>query len=73
MGKPVVKICKKCTGIKAKDLKGVIPKDAWKEGCVHACVKKSERGERVFARIDGKLVVASSKTDLIAKIKEAVA
>lgn len=73
MGKPVVKICRKCSGIKPKDLKGVLPKDTWKEGCVHACVKKSDRSDRVLARIDGKLVVASSKKDLIAKIKDAVA
>lgn len=73
MGKPVVKICKKCSGIKPKDLKGVISKDVWKEGCIHACVKKSDRAERVLARIDGRLVVAASKKDLIAKIKEAVA
>ncbi|MCF2621979.1 hypothetical protein [Collinsella tanakaei] len=73
MGKPVVKFCKKCSGIKSKDLKGILPKDAWKEGCVHACVKKSDKAERVFARIDGRLVVASSKKDLIAKIKDAVA
>lgn len=73
MGKPVVKFCKKCSGIKPKDLKGIIDKDAWKEGCVHACVKKNADSERVFARIDGRLVVCSSKKDLIKKIKEAVA
>ena len=57
-----------------KDLKGIIDKDAWKEGCVHACVKKKDaEPERVFARIDGRLVVCSSKKDLIKKIKEAVA
>lgn len=74
MGKPVVKFCKKCSGIKPKDLKGIIDKDSWKEGCVHACVKKKDADpERVFARIDGRLVVCSSKKDLIRKIKEAVA
>ena len=74
MGKPHIKFCKKCSGISPKDLKGVIDKDCWKEGCVHACVKKKDaKGERVFARIDGKLVVCSSKKELIRKMKEAAA
>ena len=72
MGKTVIKFCKKCSGIKSKDLKGVIDKDFWKEGCVHACVKKGSDSGRTFARIDGKLVVCPSKKELIKKMKEAV-
>lgn len=73
MGKPVIKFCKKCSGIKPKHLKGVIDESAWKEGCVHACVKKGSDTGRAFARIDGKLVVCSSKKELIKKMREAVA
>ena len=74
MGKTVIKFCKKCSGISPKDLTGTIDKSYWKEGCVHACVKKKDAASgRTFARIDGKLVVCSSKKELIKKMKDAVA
>lgn len=73
MGKPHIKFCKKCSGIKPKDLKGVLDKDAWKEGCIHHCVKKDKDAKRAFARIDGALVVCESKKELIRKMKEALA
>ncbi|MBM6755350.1 DUF1450 domain-containing protein [Collinsella tanakaei] len=69
MGKPHVKFCKKCSGIKPKDLKGELDKDAWKEGCIHHCVKK--HATCPFARIDGELVMCDSKKELIKKLKKA--
>ncbi len=74
MGKTAIKFCKKCSGLKPKDLKGVIDGDAWSEGCFGACAKKHpELAGKVYARIGGKVVACKSKKKLIKKMREAVA
>ena len=45
----------------------------WKEGCVHACSKRRSDPGCAFARIDGELVVCSSKKKLVKRVREAVA
>lgn len=73
MGKARVRFCKKCSGVKPKDLKGVLEKGEWKEGCVHACSRRRSDPGCAFARIDGELVVCSSKKKLVKRVREAVA
>ena len=51
----------------------MLEKGEWKEGCVHACSKRRSDPGCAFARIDGELVVCSSKKKLVKRVREAVA
>ena len=74
MGKTAVKFCKKCSGIKPKDLKGAIDRELWSEGCFGACRKKHpELEDAVYARVNGKILAAPSKKKLVKKIEKALA
>lgn len=73
MGKARIKFCPKCSGIKKKDLKGKVDKDAVSTGCIGDCVKKHpELAGTAFAKIDGKLVVCESKKKLVKKMAKAL-
>lgn len=74
MGKAPIKFCKKCSGIKAKDLKGTIDRELWSEGCFGACRKRHpELKDAVYARVEGKVVAAPSKKKLVRKIERSLA
>lgn len=74
MAKTAVKFCKKCSGIKPKDLKGVIDSGQWSEGCFGACKKKRpELKGMAYARVNGELIACPSKKKLVKKIAKAVA
>ena len=72
MGKATVKYCPKCSGIKKKDLKGILDADAVATGCIGKCLKKNpDLDGKAFAKIDGKLVVCDSKKKLVKKMVKA--
>lgn len=61
-----VRVCKKCSGIKPGDLKGVIAKEDRASGCFGACRKKHpELKGKVYVRAAGKVVAADSKKKLL--------
>ncbi|WP_085830701.1 hypothetical protein [Collinsella vaginalis] len=74
MGKAHVKICPKCSGIKAKALvEAGVAKSEIATGCNGGCLKKHpELRDRVAARVDGKLVSAKSEKKLAKKVAEAL-
>lgn len=74
MSKTAIKICPKCSGIKAKHLKEVLAKDDYSCGCFGKCLKKTPELEgKAYARINGKLVACDSRKKLIKKMVAAVA
>ena len=84
-----VRLCKKCSGIKAKDLKGAVGKEDVRCGCFGACRKKHpelkgrvfgacrkkhpELKGRVYVRVRGGIVSAGSKKKLRRAVAEALA
>lgn len=69
-----VRLCKKCSGIKAKDLKGAVDKEDVRCGCFGACRKKHpELKGRVYVRVRGGIVSAGSKKKLRRSVAEALA
>lgn len=68
-----VRICKKCSGIAPKDLKGVVDKKHRKTGCFGVCAKKHpELKGRVYVKVDGELMARDSKKKLVRALAEAV-
>ncbi|OUP09810.1 hypothetical protein [Collinsella sp. An2] len=68
---PEVRICKKCSGIKPGDLKGIVKKKDRRCGCFGACAKKHpELKGKCYVRVGKRLVVADSKKELLATLAE---
>lgn len=68
-----VRICKKCSGIAPKDLKGVVDKEQRKTGCFGVCAKKHpELRDKAYVKVGRELIVADSKKKLVRAVAAAV-
>lgn len=64
-----VRICKKCSGISAKDLKEIVGKDDVRTGCFGTCAKKHpELKGKAYAKVGKKLIARESKKKLLKAI-----
>lgn len=64
-----VNVCKKCSGIDAEDLKGIIKMKDMRVGCIRECKKNAGK---VFGFLNGEMVVCDTKDEFINKVKEIV-
>ncbi|MBE6469331.1 MAG: hypothetical protein E7001_05115 [Coriobacteriaceae bacterium] len=74
MSKARIKLCPKCSGIKpGKLVDAGVPKDEIARGCFGCCRKKRpELEDRVYVRVEGRLVSAGSKKKLAKKVVAAL-
>ena len=65
-----LKVCKKCSGVSAKDSKGVIAKGDIRTGCFGYCAKKhKELADQVYVKFAGEIVARGSKKKLVKAIE----
>lgn len=61
-----LKVCKKCSGVSAKDFKGVVAKGDIRTGCFGYCAKRhKELEDHVYVRYAGEIVARRSKKKLV--------
>ena len=65
-----VEICKKCSGLEVKALKGILKEKHFSTDCIGKCAKKyPELKGKVYGYIKGDFVVCDSQTEFLAKVE----
>lgn len=68
-GTKKIKICKKCSGLDIKELKGRLDSKDYGFGCLQKCLRKNAELEgTVFGLINGEFVVCNTKEEFFVKI-----
>jgi len=69
LGTKKIKICKKCSRLDVKELKGRLDLKDYSFGCIQKCLGKNvELKGKVFGIIKGEFVVRDAKENFFAKI-----
>lgn len=68
-----IRICKKCSGVCAKDFKGIVDKSEIRTGCFGTCIKKHpELKGKPYVKVGKKIIAADSKKKLTKAVAAAL-